>query len=181
MTTKARGPRWKRGYVHVYTGNGKGKTTAALGLALRAAGAGLNVFIAQFLKGRDSSELKAMRRLSHRITVKQLGRPGFISTPPSEEDGAAARRGLEEVKEILRSGHFGVIVLDEANVAVSLGLFPAERLLELIDAKPAAVELIITGRKADRRVLAKADLVTEMRERKHYYRRGVAARKGIEN
>ena len=164
----------------MYTGNGKGKTTAALGLAVRAAGAGLHVFIGQFLKAPDSSEVKTIERLSDRITLRAFGRGRFVHGRPSDEDVEAAAQGLREAAEALRSGRFGLVVMDEANVAVSLGLFGAEQLLAVIRARPVGVELVITGRKADRRVLEAADLVTEMRARKHYYHRGVAARKGIE-
>jgi len=167
--------------VHVYTGPGKGKTTAALGLALRAAGAGLKVFIAQFVKGMDYSELKAVARLSDSITLKQYGRDCFIYGEPGEEDIKAARAGLGEVKDIIASGRYQVVILDEANIATYFGLFPVEELLRLIDSRPAGVELVITGRNADPRVLEKADLVTEMREIKHYYNRGVLARSGIES
>jgi cob(I)alamin adenosyltransferase len=171
---------WRKGYVQVYTGNGKGKTTAAFGLALRAAGAGLRVFIAQFVKGMEYSELFAIKRFSDLITLRQYGRGCFIRGEPSEEDIRAARNGLAEVREILSSGKYRVIILDEANIATHFKLFPVEELLALIDDKPEDVELVITGRNADPRVMEKADLVTEMREVKHYYASGVQARDGIE-
>ena len=169
-----------RGYVQVYTGNGKGKTTAALGLALRAAGAGLRVFIAQFIKGTACSELEALRRFSDAITVKQFGRGCFVWGRPSRADVDAARKGLSEVRTIVSSGEYQVVILDEANVAAHLGLISVDELLAVIDAKPEDVELVITGRNADPRVIERADLVTEMVEVKHYYSRGVKARKGIE-
>ncbi len=171
---------WNTGYVQVYTGNGKGKTTAASGLALRAAGAGLRVFIAQFVKGRRYSEIEALERFSDRITVKQYGREYFIWKAPKKEDTEAAWAGLEEVQKVLCSGDYNLVILDEANIATHFGLFSAEDLLALIDLKPPEVELVITGRNVDPRVLERADLVTEMREIKHYYTRGVQARKGIE-
>lgn len=170
----------KRGYVQVYTGAGKGKTTTAFGLAVRAAGAGLRVFIAQFLKGGKSSEVAAIERLSDLITVRQYGRGGFLRGAPDEEDIHAARQGLTEAREALRSGRFAVVVLDEANIAAYLELLSVEDLLELIRSKPEGVELVITGRYADRRVVDEADLVTEMREIKHYYTQGVKEREGIE-
>jgi len=151
-----------KGYVQVYTGNGKGKTTAALGLSIRAAGAGLKVFIAQFLKMGDYSEIKALRKFSDLITVEQFGRGKFVKGQPSPDEIEAARKGLERIK------------------AVMCGLFPVEALLEIIDAKPDHMELVITGRGADPRVIEKADLVTEMKEIKHYYQQGVQARVGIE-
>jgi cob(I)alamin adenosyltransferase len=169
-----------RGYVHVYTGDGKGKTTAALGLAIRAAGAGMRVYIAQFVKGMHYSELDALQRHADRITLKQYGRDCFIEKEPTQEDIRAARKGLEEVKGILASGDYQMVILDEANIATRYNLFSAEELLELIRTKPESVELVITGRNADPEIIAAADLVTEMKEIKHYYRRGVQARPGIE-
>lgn len=171
-----------RGCVQVYTGNGKGKTTAALGLAMRAAGAGLPVFIGQFIKGMRYSEIKALEeRFSDLIEVCQYGRGCFIRGKPDSKDIAAATAGLEQARQALISGKYRVFILDEANVAAYFGLFPVEHLLQLVEEKPENVELILTGRKADERLLARADLVTEMREVKHYYAVGVAARKGIEN
>ena len=169
-----------KGYVHVYTGNGKGKTTAALGLALRAAGAGMRVYIAQFVKGMHYSELGALDRYTDRITLKQYGRDCFIEKEPEPEDIQAARKGLEEVKGILASGDYQMVVLDEANIATRYNLFSPNELIELVQSKPESVELVITGRNADPKVIALADLVTEMKEIKHYYNRGVEARQGIE-
>jgi len=172
---------WRRGYVQVYTGTGKGKTTAALGLALRAAGGGLRVFFAQFVKGMKYSEIAALERFSDLITLKQYGRGCFIHDKPNEEDLRVARQGLKEVRQVLGSGGYDVVVLDEANVAVHLNLFSIDELLELVEAKPETVELVITGRCAHPRLIERADLVTEMHEVKHYYARGVRARKGIES
>jgi len=168
------------GYVQVYTGNGKGKTTAAIGLAIRAAGAGMRVYIAQFVKGMHYSELDALDRYADRITLKQYGRDCFIHKEPDPEDIRAARQGLEEVKGILASGEYQMLILDEANIATHYKLFSADELIELIRSKPASVELVITGRNADPGVIAMADLVTEMKEIKHYYQKGVQARTGIE-
>ena len=169
-----------KGYVQVYTGDGKGKTTAAFGLALRAAGAGLKVFIAQFVKGMRYSELDSIKRFSDLITLKQYGRSCFINQDPTEEDIKLARAGLEEVREILVSGEYQLVILDEANIAVHYNLFTVDDLVGLIDARPDGVELVITGRYARQSVLDKADLVTEMREVKHYYTLGVMPREGIE-
>jgi cob(I)alamin adenosyltransferase len=169
-----------KGYVHVYTGNGKGKTTAAIGLAIRAAGAGMRVYIAQFVKGMHYSELDALDRYADRITLKQYGRDCFIEKEPEEEDIRAARQGLEEVKGILASGDYQVVILDEANIATRYNLFSPDELIEVVRSKPEAVELVITGRNADPKVVALADLVTEMKEIKHYFHRGVQARQGIE-
>jgi len=169
-----------KGYIHVYTGNGKGKTTAALGLALRAAGANMKVYIAQFVKGMKYSETSALAKLQEFITVKQYGRKGFINRDPDKKDIQAAREGLHEVREIMRSGEYQMIILDEANIATSYNLFSVDELLDFIEAKAEGVELVITGRTADPRVIEKADLVTEMKEIKHYYQKGVKARRGIE-
>jgi cob(I)alamin adenosyltransferase len=170
----------RSGYVHVYTGDGKGKTTAALGLAIRAAGAGWRVFIAQFAKGMSTSEQAALERFADRITLRQYGRQRFIHGEPDEDDVACARHGLAECAAAIASDGYRLVILDEANIGPLLGLFPVEDLLELIDARPPGVELVLTGRCAHARVLQRADLITEMREVKHYYQQGVPARTGIE-
>jgi cob(I)alamin adenosyltransferase len=169
-----------KGYVEVYTGDGKGKTTAALGLALRAAGAGLKVYFAQFIKGMKYSEHIALERFSDLITVKQYGRNCFINDIPEAEDVRIALEGLIEVREIMLSERYQVIVLDEANIATHYNLFTAEELLDLIHVKPINVEIVITGRYADQRIIDAADLVTEMKEVKHYFKSGISARDGIE-
>lgn len=169
-----------KGYVQVYTGEGKGKTTAALGLAIRAAGAGLNVYLAQFIKHGEYSEITGLSRFSDRITVAQFGCGRFIKGRPSPQDVESAGRGIEKVKSILAAGEHQVVILDEANVAVSLDLFSEKTLLEIIASKPDAVELIITGRGATTKIIESADLVTEMKEIKHYFKNGVPARIGIE-
>ncbi len=169
-----------KGYVQVYTGDGKGKTTAALGLALRAAGAGLNVYFAQFVKGMKSSEIESVKKLSDRITIRQYGNVSFINGTPGKEDISAARKGLTEAREYMLSGRYQVIILDEANIATHYNLFSAEDLLELVRLKPDDVELVITGRYANQRIIEAADLVTEMKDIKHYYRNGISARDGIE-
>jgi len=169
-----------KGYIQVYTGDGKGKTTAAIGLSIRAAGAGLKVFIAQFIKMGDYSEIKALKRFSDYISVAQFGLGRFIKGKPSPEDIEAAHKGLEKVKSILTSGQYDIVILEEANVAVTCELFPVQELLDLIDAKPDDVELIITGRGAARPIIERADLVTEMKAIKHYFQKGVTARAGIE-
>lgn len=169
-----------KGYIQVYTGDGKGKTTAALGLAMRAYGAGLNVFIAQFVKGMKYSEQETFKVLSKHITVKQYGRGCFIKGDPTEEDVKAAKDGFKEVRDIMLSGKYQVLILDEANIATYYKLISVDDLLKLIGEKPEEMELIITGRKADTKIIEAADLVTEMKEVKHYYNNGVMAREGIE-
>jgi cob(I)alamin adenosyltransferase len=169
------------GYTQVYTGNGKGKTTAAFGLALRAAGAGLRVYIGQFAKSQAYSELKSFELFKEQIKIRQYGLGGFIRGKPSDEDIRAAQNGLQELRTEIRSGSWDVVILDEANIATSFKLFAVEDLLDMIDRKPKSVELVITGRNADPRVIERADLATEMKEIKHYYQKGLHARKGIEN
>jgi len=169
------------GYVQVYTGSGKGKTTAAIGLAVRAAGAGWSVLFAQFAKQGNYSEIRALAALGAHIVIRQYGRSsGFVSSPPDVGDIQAASKGLSEVREKMQSGKYRMVILDEANTAVSLGLFSAEELLELVKSRPPDVELIITGRGATAGLIEYADLVTEMQAVKHYYQAGVHARTGIE-
>ncbi len=169
-----------KGYVQVYTGDGKGKTTAAIGLALRAAGAGLNVLIVQFLKMGDYSEIKALRKLSPRITVEQYGCGRFVMGAPSDEEKAAGQKGYKRIAAALTRGEYDLIIVEEGNVAVTCGILSENDLLTLIERKPDNVELLITGRGAAEKVVEKADLVTEMKAVKHYFDQGVAARKGIE-
>jgi cob(I)alamin adenosyltransferase len=169
-----------KGYVHVYTGDGKGKTTAALGLALRAVGAGLKVYIAQFIKRGDYSEINALKRLSPDVTLEQFGCGRFTRGKARDEDIAAARKGLARIKETVSSGTYDVVILDEANVAVTHGLITMHELVEVIDLKPGHMELIITGRNAPAGIVEKADLVSEVKAIKHYFKKGVKARIGIE-
>lgn len=169
-----------QGKVQVYTGNGKGKTTAAVGLAVRAAGAGLRVYFGQFMKNNETGELAAFRALGDRIEAEQYGTGGEIAAPDPQADALSARAGLERAREALLSGRYDVVVLDEANVADALGYLDAGSLLGLIRERPRDVELVLTGRGAGGDIRAAADLVTEMREVKHYYRNGVPARRGIE-
>ncbi len=169
----------KKGYVQVYTGNGKGKTTASLGLAIRAAGAGLNVYIVQFLKQGDYSEIKALAKFDN-ITVKQFGLGKFVKGNPSDEDIIAGHEGLNLIRELIKEGKHDLIIIEEGNVAVMCNLFGEEELIQIIDSKPDNLELVITGRGATPAIIEKADLVTEMKEIKHYYSKGVMARVGIE-
>ncbi|MGD9823245.1 cob(I)yrinic acid a,c-diamide adenosyltransferase [Desulfobacter sp.] len=168
-----------KGYVQVYTGNGKGKTTASLGLAIRAAGAGFGVFIIQFMKQGMYSEIKALKKFEN-IVVEQYGAGKFVKGTPSDAERAGCRQGYERLCSIIESGKYDLVIAEEANVACSYGLFSEKDLLHLIDIKPDHVELVITGRGAPASVIEKADLVTEMTEIKHYYKQGVVARVGIE-
>jgi len=169
-----------KGKVHIYTGDGKGKTTAALGLSIRAAGAGMRVFFAQFIKADEYSEIKALKRFADIITVEQFGMGGFIWDKPTREDVEAAQKGLARVREIISSDKYDLVVLDEANIAVKLELISEQDMLDIIDAKSKKTELVITGRGASAGVIEKADLVTEMKAVKHYFENGVEARVGIE-
>jgi cob(I)alamin adenosyltransferase len=169
-----------KGYLQVYTGNGKGKTTAALGLSLRAAGAGMKIYIAQFLKQGDYSEIKALERFSDAIVVEQFGLGQFVKGQPTQAEIDAARDGLDKTRQQLLSGDYDMVILEEANVAVAVGLFPVKDLMAIIQQRPDHVELVITGRNAAPEVMEKADLVTEMKAIKHYYNQGVQARVGIE-
>jgi len=168
-----------KGMIQVYTGKGKGKTTAALGLALRAAGAGFKVFIGQFLKKGSFSELKALERLEG-MEVEQFGSGRFIGSTIRREDKQCAARGLARIREVINSGEYDLVVLDEINVALSFNLIEEVELLEIITQRPIHVEIVLTGRNAPQEILKQADLVTEMREIRHYYEDGVAARVGIE-
>lgn len=167
------------GFVHVYTGNGKGKTSAALGLALRALGYGMKVYIAQFLKGMDYGELHSLKRFEN-VTLERFGRPRFIHGKPDEEDVKLAMEGLKRCREVVSSGEYDIVIMDEANIAVFLGLISVKDLLEVIAKRHERTEVIITGRYAPKELIDVADLVTEMVEIKHYYSKGVQARKGIE-
>lgn len=167
------------GKVQIYTGNGKGKTTAALGLSLRAAGAEKKVFIAQFVKGSRYSELFSLQKHEN-ITIKQYGRDGFIENEPVIEDILKAQSGFDEVKEFVSKEIYDMIVLDEIFIALYYKLIKSEDLMSLIETKPHNLELILTGRYAPDSYIEVADLVTEMKEIKHYYNVGLGARKGIE-
>lgn len=171
-----------RGYVQVYTGDGKGKTTAALGVAMRAAGHGLSVEIFQFMKGNiEYGELEGARRLSPNVVIHQLGRETFVDRKePDPEDARMARRGWELAKEAIRRRSADIIVLDEINCVMDFGMIPVAEVVEVLRGKPYDMELILTGRSAPPEIVEAADLVTEMLQIKHYYFEGVEAREGIE-
>ncbi len=170
----------KKGCVQIYTGNGKGKTTAALGLALRAAGAGLRVFIGQFAKGSLCSEHAAIAKFAPGITFRQYGKECFIRRNPDDDDLRLAQKGFSEIRKIVASRKYDLVVLDEITIANKYGLVTVDDVLDLMKSKPATVELVLTGRNADKRLIKAADLVTEMKEVKHYYKTGLPARVGIE-
>jgi cob(I)alamin adenosyltransferase len=169
------------GCVQVYTGDGKGKTTAALGLALRAVGRGLKVCVFQFIKGGGCyGEHLAAEKLKPLLTIIQSGRPGWVNTKDITEDRRVAQEAFLQARMLLTSGGFDLFICDEINGAVGFGLIDVQQVLELISLKPEKTELVLTGRNAHEKVIEAADLVTEMREIKHYYNAGVPARTGIE-
>jgi len=173
--------RLSRGLMQVYTGDGKGKTTCALGLALRAVGQGFKVYLVQFLKGRDTGEARAAARLAPDLTLKAFGRPVLVNLKsPAPEDLALAREALDLARELLAAGDHDLVILDEINVALAYGLVPLEEVLEMLKQRPSWVEVVLTGRGAPPELIALADLVTEMRPVKHYYEAGVPGRRGIE-
>lgn len=171
-----------KGYIHIYTGNGKGKTTAAMGIALRAVGAGRTVYIGEFIKGMDYSEVKAIRQKLPEITVETYGIYAgcIINREATEDDFMAAEAGLAKAKAAMLSGGFDVVVFDEITIPVSLGLLPEQAVLDVIAQKPEDTELVLTGRYATEAMLDAADLVSEIKEIKHYYRQGVLSREGID-
>jgi cob(I)alamin adenosyltransferase len=173
----------EKGLVQVYTGNGKGKTTAALGVALRAVGHGLKVLVIQFMKGKVRyGELESAQKLSPYLTITPVGRDTFVSkSHPDPADIEKAREGFALAKKAVENSQYDIVILDEINMAIDYGLIGLSDVLQLIDSKPASVELILTGRNARPEIIEKADLVTEMVERKHYYDKGIRARKGIES
>jgi cob(I)alamin adenosyltransferase len=170
-----------KGYIQVYTGDGKGKTTAALGLALRAAGAGFYTFIGQFLKGQHYSELKTVRFLHPFLTIEQFGKKTFIHEEKwNKKDRDMALAGLQRIQTILMQNKHNIVVLDEINITVALGLLNDREVLDVLSHKPQSVEVVLTGRSAPQSLIDAADVVTEMIEIKHYFHQGVQARVGIE-
>ncbi len=174
------GIREELGLVQIYTGNGKGKTTAAFGLAMRAAGRGLGVLIVQFLKPSDGyGEQVACNRLGN-ITLVSMGLDHFVSKKPSDADIEAAHKALRRSEELICSGRYDVAVLDESINAVRLGLITSQELIESLERRPDHVEIVLTGRGMTPDLEEYADLVTEMRLVKHPFDKGIGARKGIE-
>lgn len=170
----------KKGYIQVYTGEGKGKTTAAMGLALRSVCAGHRVLMVQFIKGGGYSEQKAGEFLPG-FVMEQYGRSCFIRREPDAQDYELAAKGLERLREAATDGEWDVVIADEINIALKYKLVSLEAVLDIVKNKSEGTELILTGRYAQPEILDAADLITEMREVRHYYTtQGVTARKGIE-
>jgi len=171
----------EQGLVQVYTGDGKGKTTAAIGLGIRAVGKGFKVFMVQFLKGRHYGEVETIQRLDDDFTLIQSGLDTFVKKgEPSGEDIRLAHEGLELARKAIMGGEYDIVILDEVNVAVELGVLRVDEVLPLIDGKPQTVELVLTGRYAPVEFCGRADLITEMKNVRHCYDRGVGMREGIE-
>jgi cob(I)alamin adenosyltransferase len=173
----------EKGFIQVYTGNGKGKTTAAIGQAVRAAGYGLKTYFVMFMKEFPYNEVKSLEKLKDFITIVQIGKDDFVfkKVPPSEEEKSKVKNALAEAKGKMLSGKYNLIILDEIFVSIYFGLVSKEEVISFIDTKLENVELIMTGRYCPQEIADKADLVTEMKEIKHYYEKGVLSRKGIES
>ena len=172
----------ERGYIHLYTGNGKGKTTAALGLVLRAAGVSMKSLIIQFMKGLPTSAMESVKKLGGLVHIEQYGSRDFCRPDDDtfEEHRELAARGVDRAREAIKGSEYDLIVLDEIITATLFNLISLETVIELMKLKPAHRELVLTGRGATEKLIEQADLATEMVELKHYYTRGVPARRGIE-
>jgi cob(I)alamin adenosyltransferase len=169
------------GILQIYTGEGKGKTTSALGLALLAVGKGLKVYIVQFLKGRETGESRAAARLSPELTLRFFGRVGFVRLPaPTAEDLALVREGWNLARQVIEAGEHDIVILDEINRVLAHGFLPLNEVLEVLSQRPPRVGVVLTGRQAPPELVAIADQVTKMHLIKHYYQAGVKARRGIE-
>ena len=166
----------------MYTGDGKGKTTCALGLALRAVGQGLQVYMVQFMKGRETGELRAAaERLAPDLTMRSFGRPGLVNLrAPAPEDLALVREAWDLARQVILAGKHDLVILDEINLALTFNLLAPEEVFQVLRERPPWVEVVLTGRQAPPELVELADLVTEMRPLKHYYQAGVPARRGIE-
>jgi len=176
-------PKLEKGFIQIYTGNGKGKSTAAIGQAVRAAGFGLKSYIAQFMKEYPYNELNSLKYLNEWITIEQFGGDDFVykKEQPGKEELEKARKGLHSAKDKMLSDKYDIIILDEAIVAIYFKLIETNELIDFIKQKPGSVELILTGRYCPEELIELADLVTEMKEVKHYYQKGISSRRGIES
>lgn len=172
----------KKGLVLVYTGNGKGKTTAALGLAVRAIGHGEKVYMIQFMKGNEKyGEVQAVRKYLPNMRLIQKGLDAFVRKgKPSDEDLKLAREGIELAKEVISKGEHDLVILDEINVAQDYGLLSEKDVFDVISLKPEHVTIVLTGRYASEAILEKADMISEVKEVRHHYKKGIVAQPGIE-
>ena len=173
----------EKGFIHVYTGNGKGKTTAAIGLAVRGAGAGLKIYFLQFMKEFPYSEIESLKSFPKHILLEQSGGDDFVlrkENPPQEEI-FKAKNALKKAESLMASEKYDIIILDEICVSIYFKLLTVHEVLEVIKKKPFDVELVLTGRYCPQELIDAADLVTEMKEIKHYYAQGISSRKGIES
>jgi len=173
----------EKGYIQIYTGNGKGKTTAALGQALRAAGSGLKTFIVQFMKNSPYGEIKILEQIPNWVTFEHYGNDSFVfsNKAAGEKDIYMAQHAFHRGRKAMSSNKYDIVIMDEVCVAIFFELLKTQDVLSLLAEKPAPVELILTGRYCPPELIERADLVTEMQEIKHYYQNGVIARKGIES
>jgi cob(I)alamin adenosyltransferase len=172
----------ERGLIQIYTGEGKGKTTAALGLALRALGRDLKVYMLQFLKGEDTGELHAGRLFGDKFVIAQTGLKGFIRRGKIDPaDAHQAKEALKTAQKIVSRGDYDLVILDEINVALYFELISVHEVVQVLEARAPHVEVVLTGRYAPPELIEMADLVTEMKNIKHYYHSGVPAREGIES
>ena len=169
----------EKGFVQLYTGNGKGKTSAAFGMALRAAMADKKVYIAQFVKSMKYSETRVEEFLDN-ITIHQFGHGCYLLRNVEEEDRQAAREGLQACRQALCSGAWDLVILDEVTIALRFNLFTTGELLHILEEKAEHTEVILTGRSAPQELIDRADLVTDMVEVKHYYMQGVLSRPGFD-
>ena len=175
-----------RGYIHLYTGDGKGKTTAAFGLAVRALCAGKNVYVGQFVKSMKYHETRIEMLFDRsgeeygHIRIEQLGRGCFLERDPDPVDIRMAKKGLARCADALSGGYYDLVMMDELTIALHYGLLTVSEVLAVLDAGNVSAEIVITGRYAPPELIARADLVTEMREVKHYYTQGVLSRDGID-
>lgn len=169
-----------KGHIKIITGNGKGKTTSALGLAIKAVGAGKKVFIGQFLKSGKYSEMNALKMFPDQITVEHYGLGKFVKGNPSNDDIISGKKGYKKIVRILEKNEHDLVIIDEGNIAVKYGVISEQSLIDLLDIKSDRMDLVITGRGATPAVIERADHVIELKEVKHYFKQGVEARVGIE-
>lgn len=175
-------PKLDRGLIQIYTGASKGKTTASLGLAVRAVGHGFHVYIIQFMKGlSDYGELTGIKRLAPECCLEHFGTGRWVHKGEAKpEDIEEAHKAFNRARELMHSGQWDILILDEIINAIWFGLISEDQVLELLEEKPPQVELVLTGRNASQRLMDKAQLVTEMVQIKHPFEMGISARKGIE-